>query len=229
MQQLKFTALVFVAFLLTGMTADLCVRLQARCILRVGCSIALHNYFLNCRELINQEMENCSPACNEAIVGLMSAEDLMSCDCNGDTICINHQRRTNVCKGDVMRSLKEVNDNHSDVNCSLAEVICHADTSCHAALEFVTDNCIKLFKGIRCDSRCKNSILILLRQKAARKLENCICHGSEDYPCKVLQRNTRRLCFQQETKIVPWEQKRSNASQLKFLLTLCPIFFIYAM
>ncbi len=52
----------------------------------------------------------------------------------------------------------------------------------------------RLFKhDIFC--RCKNSLEILYRQSKSKKLQNCICDGTEEYPCETIQDNTNILCF----------------------------------
>ena len=43
-----------------------------------------------------------------------------------------------------------------------------------------------------------NSIDILRRQKAAQKLENCQCDGTEEYDCQNIKINMENLCFAPE-------------------------------
>ena len=55
-----------------------------------------------------------------------------------------------------------------------------------------------MFKGKKCTDRCLNSISILQRQKAAKKLENCFCTGNEDFDCEDIKTNMQDLCFEQD-------------------------------
>lgn len=181
----------------------LCNRAQNKCVARVGCGMALHNYFLNCRALINRDTDVCTPDCQKAIISLLSTEDqeganFMECDCNGNRFCVNNRKRVEVCSRDVMRAMESVYDDHTDISCSLAELICQADTSCYTALMYYERHCSRLFKGEKCTPRCNNSLSILYRQAKAQKLWTCICDGTEEYPCEAIQRNTERLCFSRE-------------------------------
>ena len=52
-----------------------------------------------------------------------------------------------------------------------------------------------MFRGRKCTDRCINSIQILQRQKAAKKLETCYCDGTENYDCTAIKDNMESLCF----------------------------------
>jgi len=65
------------------------------------------------------------------------------------------------------------------VSCSQASLECAQRDGCGSALS----------------KRCKNSLDILLRQKAAAKLSTCYCEGTEDFDCITIRRNTDVLCF----------------------------------
>ena len=182
---------------------ELCNRAQNKCVSRVGCGMALHNYFLNCHTLINRETDECTLNCQKAIISLLSTEDqeganFMECDCNGNSFCMNHRKRVEICSRDVMQAMESVYDDETDISCSLAELICQADTSCYTALIYYERHCTKLFTGEKCSARCNNSLTILYRQTKARKLRTCICDGTEAYPCEAIQENTEKLCFERE-------------------------------
>ena len=195
---------------------ELCNRAQNKCVSRVGCGMALHNYFLNCRALINRETDECTSDCQKAIISLLSTEDqeganFMTCDCNGNNFCLNHRKRMEICSRDVMQAMESVYDEETDISCSLAELICRADTSCYTALGFYERHCTKLFKGEKCSARCNNSLTILYRQVKARKLRTCICDGTEEYPCEAIQENTEKLCFGREPRRHRhWHRHRGN-------------------
>ena len=72
-----------------------------------------------------------------------------------------------------------------------------ADTECAKALEYYNFNCRAMFRGKRCSQRCKNSLTILSRQRAATKLADCRCEFNErigNYQCTDIKRNMGRLC-----------------------------------
>lgn len=52
-----------------------------------------------------------------------------------------------------------------------------------------------MFRGQECTYRCRNSINILRRQEKAKKLNTCICDGTENYDCKAIHRHMKVLCF----------------------------------
>ena len=56
------------------------------------------------------------------------------------------------------------------VSCSSAQWICAADPLCSTALDYYNRFCRAMFRGKKCTKRCHNSISILRRQKAAKKL-----------------------------------------------------------
>lgn len=191
---------------------EACERAQQQCVSRVGCGMALHSYFINCRSLFSGDTDVCTLDCRIAIISLLSTEDqeganFMECDCSGKSFCLNHKRRVEICSRDVMNAMESVHDEHTDISCSLAELICRADTSCYTALRYYERHCTKLFKGEKCSARCNNSLTILYRQAKARKLRTCICDGSEEYPCEAIQRNTERLCFASDP---PWRRRHRH-------------------
>lgn len=192
--------LALVSMLVEGQ--DTCQVAQRKCVSRIGCGMALSNFFIDCGSLIHGETTECSKRCKKALISLLSTddregEDFINCDCGGNEFCEVQKQRTNACAKDVVPAMKAVNDDKTAISCSLAEMICRADTPCLTALEFYEDHCSKLIRGEKCTPRCNNSISILYRVQKARKLRNCVCDGTEDLPipCEDLQQNTERLCF----------------------------------
>ena len=197
--------LVTISMMFAQGAAELCNQAQSKCVSRAGCSMALHNYFFNCGEVIHGEIDICPARCRKALVSLLSTEDqegeaFMECDCNGNSFCHTHKLRMEICSKDVLSAMKSVNDDSTDISCSLAELICRADTSCLTALQYFNHHCAKLHMGEKCSARCNNSLSILFRQRKARKLRTCICDGTESYPCQSVQENIERLCFQNESR-----------------------------
>ena len=173
---------------------------RQNCVARIGCSMALHNYLVYCGQVMHGQTDVCPARCRKALVSLLSTEDregeaFMECDCNGNGYCHTQKQRLEICSRDVLAAMKQLTDDTVDISCSLAELICRADTSCLAALQYFDMNCAKLQSGEKCTSRCNNSLGILLRQKKARKLRTCVCDGTETYPCRVVQQSIERLCY----------------------------------
>ena len=142
----------------------------------------------------------CTPGCRRALISLLSTEDaegeqFLTCDCKGEAFCVEQRQRLEVCGQDVLQSLRAALDDTTPIDCTLAEMICAADTSCQAALDYYRDHCRKLFAGERCTQRCNNSLAILYRQEKGRKLHTCLCDGSELYNCPALREYTNKLCF----------------------------------
>ncbi len=181
--------------------AELCTAAQRMCTSRMACGFALHNYFLNCGSLLEGETDECTTRCKKALISLLSTDDnkegqaYMHCDCEGNTVCESHKSRMQVCSEYVLPAMKRIHDEDSTLSCSLAQLICRADTPCLTALQFANTYCPRLVRGERCTAKCNNSLSILYRQPKAAKLRTCVCDGSEDYRCSELQANTDRLCY----------------------------------
>ena len=180
--------------------SEICSEARKKCQKRMGCGMALNNYIMSCGPLIHGETTQCSYECKKALVSLLHTQDhiglnFMTCDCNNEEYCVTQKRRIQVCSQPVLKALKGVNDEHTRINCSLAELICLTDPGCNEALRYYGDYCRKLFRSEKCTGRCNNSITILYRQERARKLRNCICDGTESYNCQQIHDNTDRLCF----------------------------------
>ena len=90
----------------------------------------------------------------------------LQCDCGGDLECLNARRRIEACRSDVLYA----NRLDTVVSCTEAQWIRTADAECGKALEYYNLLCRGMFKGKRCNQRCKNSIQILSRQTKAIKL-----------------------------------------------------------
>ena len=96
--------------------------------------------------------------CLQALVSLLSTQDgeganFMECDCDGNNVCQRQKRRLSVCSHDVMAAMESIKDDDTQISCSLAELICRADTPCLFALNYYQKHCQRLFIGDRCTSR----------------------------------------------------------------------------
>ena len=181
--------------------AENCDDAQKRCMQQMGCSMAIHNYMIHCSTLINGETNRCNYHCRMALISLLSTEDqtgetFMTCNCGEHSFCRESKSRLSACRlAEITEAVKEVYDPEIKLTCSLAEMICAADTSCFTALTYYEQHCRKLVKGSKCTARCNNSLSILYRQPKALKLRNCICDGMEKYDCPALRYNIETLCF----------------------------------
>uniref|UniRef100_A0A0B6ZG99 GDNF/GAS1 domain-containing protein n=1 Tax=Arion vulgaris TaxID=1028688 RepID=A0A0B6ZG99_9EUPU len=177
---------------------------QLQCQARSGCQMALNNFFIHCQSLIKgQQVTSCPIDCKHALVSLLSTEDqtglaFINCDCRKIDSCTERKKRVDICQLDVLDSMNVLEADSPPVACNLARWICEADTSCLAALQYYYDHCLRLFNGIKCTSRCRNSLEILFRQSHASKLRTCLCDGSEDYNCHALKVNTETLCLRRK-------------------------------
>lgn len=172
-----------------------CEEARIKCGLRGGCGLALHNYMLGCADLMSGRITHCDEYCKNSLIALTSTEEghvLMDCRCSDD-YCRETKQRVEVCREEVVVA----NAHTSVVSCSVAHWICSADTLCSTAISYYERLCRKMFVGKGCSYRCNNSISILQRQKAAAKLETCVCDGTEVFDCASIKRNMARLCFHQ--------------------------------
>lgn len=186
-----------------------CDIVKSRCGARVGCAMALHNFFLGCNDLMYGDITECSVECTRTLISLMSTEDgvgFMECDCEGVESCEERKKNVEVCTTSVMEAVKTLNDS-SVVSCTLARWLCEADSSCLTALSYYISYCESLLEGITCTPRCNNSLSILYRQPKAAKLINCSCEGNEEFDCVKIRRNTERLCFNRD---VPYHLKGTD-------------------
>jgi len=170
-----------------------CGQASLVCVNREGCGLALQHYISSCSDLVTGLTKTCSKDCRLALIALLSTpegERLMQCQCQ-DEDCLLQKERVEPCRSEVTWNTRE----DTVVSCTAATWICAADPLCSTAMDYYNRNCQKMFKGIKCSRRCKNSLDILLRQKAAAKLSTCYCEGTEDFECVNIRRNTDVLCF----------------------------------
>ena len=165
------------------------------CAQRDGCGSALDGYLLTCSDLVTGLAPGgqCSRQCQLSLIALLSTPEgarLMECECE-DERCREQKRRIEPCRSEVTWNTRP----ETIVTCTAATWICGADAVCGTALQYYNANCKKMFRGEKCSKRCKNSLDILLRQKAAAKLSTCYCDGTEDFECINIRRNTDVLCF----------------------------------
>ena len=113
------------------------------------------------------------------------------CNCSGDGLCEQTKSQMKTCAEEVEMATQE----NAIVSCETAQWICSADAMCSTALDYYNRFCQAMFKGKKCTDRCLNSINILQRQKAARKLQTCFCTGDEDFDCRAIKTNMEQLCF----------------------------------
>ncbi|KAK3768060.1 hypothetical protein RRG08_045878 [Elysia crispata] len=151
----------------------------------------------------DKQIAGCPIDCKHALLSLLSTEDntghaFINCDCGKDKMCVERKRKVQVCQREVLDSMHVLREDAPPITCNLARRICEADTSCLAALKYYYDHCSRLFKGIRCSAKCKNSLRILSRQHHANKLRHCMCDGSEDYDCRAVKANTEEMCFRKK-------------------------------
>ena len=170
-----------------------CSQASLVCANREGCGLALQHYISSCSDLVTGATKTCSKDCRLALIALLSTpegERLMECQCQ-DEDCLLQKERVEPCRSEVTWNTRQ----DTVVSCTAATWICAADPLCSTAMDYYNRNCQKMFKGIKCSRRCKNSLDILLRQKAAGKLSTCYCEGTEDFECVNIRRNTDVLCF----------------------------------
>merc|ERR1712223_1135060 len=117
------------------------------------------------------------------------------------------------------------------VSCTEAQWICTADAECGKALEYYNLLCRGMFKGKRCNQRCKNSIQILSRQTKAIKLAECRCDADErmgNFFCSDIKKNMQDLCeidlidsvHDRKMKLIQEEKRKEIDRKEKELLRL---------
>ena len=169
-----------------------------------------------CDDLINNRTHHCSTNCKNTLVGLMSTPEgrkmmkvriktpqiqpfrltkfiRFQCDCEGDQSCETAMHQMEACRASVVYATRF----DTVVSCTEAQWICMADAECGKALEYYNFNCRAMFRGRRCNQRCKNSLTILSRQSKAMKLANCRCEYNErigNYYCADIKKNMATLC-----------------------------------
>lgn len=201
------------------------------CFNRGGCGMALKQYTLSCSDLSQGITDTCSPACKLALIALLSTPEgarLMRCNCEKDTDCELKKERVEPCRTEVIWNTAP----DTEVSCTSASWICEADPLCAKAYEYYNSNCEAMFRGRKCSKRCRNSLDILLRQDAARKLASCWCAvGPGQSRCQEIRQNTDVLCFNKKTN-VPKEEKetvveKGNGTQQRKMSLLLLILSFY--
>lgn len=155
--------------------------------------MALQNYMIDCAPLIVGHTTTCPPACERALIALLSTEEgeaLVQCDCDTSEFCESNKERIQVCRDRVMNATSA----DSVVSCLTARAICAADMPCSTALSYYYDRCRSVFHGKPCTFTCKHSLDILNRQEKAAKLKTCFCEGGEDFACQRIKQTTEQLC-----------------------------------
>jgi len=227
-----------------------CNTARFKCAQRPGCKMALTSYAMHCNVLvaedgdrkgkrpfaarhksledIHDEYRNenvCSSHCRHSLIALMSTHEgrrMMKCDCEDDSFCERSKASVAPCQEEV----ELATDPDTIVSCTSAQWICAADPDCSTALDWYNTLCRAMFKGRKCTKKCHNSISILRRQKAARKLETCYCDGTEDFKCNLIKSNMEALCFRRpeedilsnEIEVDRLKGKKSSSSSLKHKL-----------
>lgn len=167
------------------------------CRYRDGCGSALHQFMSNCDSLVSGSSTDCDINCRLSIIALISTmegERLMQCECE-DADCKLQKQRVEPCRS----SVQDLVSPDSLVSCTTGSYICMSDPGCKTALHYYNLNCQEMFKGTRCDMKCKNSLEILKKQQKSKKLQNCICDGSENFNCQEIKRNMKKLCLETTT------------------------------
>jgi len=173
-----------------------CRNVQMQCNYRSGCGSTLQSFIFECDDLINNRTNHCSTRCKNTLVGLMSTQEgqkMINCDCQGHLDCLMARRQIESCRASVVYATRF----DTVVSCTEAQWICMADSECGKALEYYNFNCRAMFRGKRCNQRCKNSLRILSRQSQATKLADCRCEYNErigNHYCSDIKRNMEQLC-----------------------------------
>lgn len=228
----------FLTFLLTlsavgGINAAVpaCMAARNGCISRIACSMALNNFHIACDRVKLGQVAHCTDSCMRAIVALITVDggvgmDYLTCDCAGNPDCKTWKNRMAVCSDDALEALRSL-DNEDRVSCSLARMLCEANSRCLSDLEYYEELCSNMWvkhssKKLECSPRCNNSAAILYRQTRGAKLKNCICDNTDpvvdEETCINMRYNTQTYCFGSEpsqpfianVKIQPPDRVKAN-------------------
>lgn len=179
-----------------GQTHVPCNDVKHMCKDRVGCSLAWHNYKVLCQNVQNNDVRTCDVRCERALIVLFTGKDgigrlLLNCTCRGDDFC-EEQQKLQFCSDTILKAL----DDSAVVNCSLARLLCEADSSCHTAFQLYMSHCQPLRNGLTCTLECQKSVALLHRQERAEKLKTCICNVDPEYKeCKQIHRVMNASCI----------------------------------
>lgn len=202
--------LVLIASLNVTYASTSCLSARNKCTSRIGCSMALTNFFIACESVRLGQVDYCTDSCMRAVVSLVTVDDdigtdYLTCDCDGSQDCELIKRRISLCSTGVLEALRSL-DSESAISCSLARMLCEADTRCWTALSYYEGNCSQLWSkhtdSLACGSKCNNSVRILFRQTRATKLRTCMCDNTDPFidegTCIRMRYNTETYCFGQE-------------------------------
>jgi len=187
-----------------------CMEARNKCSHRIGCSMAMNNFNIACAQVKLGMVDYCTESCKRAVISLVTVQDdigtdILTCDCAGSEDCQLQRDRISVCSDDVLAALKTL-DNEDVISCSLARMLCEANTQCYTALGYYEENCENLWlnghKSLECSQACNNSLNILNRQPRAVKLENCLCDNTDtiidENTCIRMKYNTKTYCQNNE-------------------------------
>lgn len=204
-----------------------CMDARNRCISRIGCSMALNNFLIACEPVRLGSVNYCTESCMRAVVSLVTVDDdigtdILTCDCDTAADCLLVKKRISLCSDGVLQALNSL-DTEETISCSLARMLCEADTSCWTALSFYEENCSNLWNrhntdSLYCSSKCNNSVSILFRQRRAAKLRSCMCDNSDpvvdEDTCIKMRYNTETYCFGEPPQSPFYST--GKASQIKY-------------
>jgi len=207
-----FIQLTLALFSLTllGSDASSCLTARNRCTSRIGCGMALNNFLVSCESVMAGMVDHCTDTCMRAVISLVTVDDnigadYLTCSCEGD--CALMKKRVGMCSEGVLKALETL-DNQEVISCSLARMLCEADTQCWTALQYFEDRCSNLWEqyspdALRCSDSCNNSLTILYRQTRAAKLSNCMCDNTDplidENMCIRMRYNTDYYCLKKQT------------------------------
>ncbi|XP_067933821.1 growth arrest-specific protein 1 homolog [Watersipora subatra] len=211
-----FTLLLVVWFgsVTSNSVAPTCLSARNRCTSRIGCSMALNNFYIACEQVKLGTVDHCTNLCMSAVISLVTVDDnigtdYITCDCVGNEDCLSWQNRIAGCSTAVLTALNSLDD-ETEISCSLARMLCEADTQCWTALSYYEDNCQNLWArhspdGVECSEQCNNSVSILYRQTRATKLKNCLCDNTDpiidESTCIRMKYNTDTYCLRKEPEL----------------------------
>lgn len=204
-----------------------CMDARNRCILRIGCSMALNNFLIACEPVRLGAVDYCTDSCMRAVVSLVTVADdigtdYLTCDCDTAPDCLLVKKRIALCSDGVLAALNSL-DTDEVISCSLARMLCEADTSCWTALSYYENDCGYLWdkhttEMLHCSPVCNNSVATLFRQRRAAKLRTCLCDNTDplvgEDACIRMRYNTEAYCFKEQPRFPFYSTSKSD--QIKY-------------
>lgn len=189
--------------------------------------MALNNFLIACEPVRLGAVDHCTEACMRAVVSLVTVDDdigtdILTCDCDAAPDCTLVKKRIALCSDGVLEALGSL-DNEEVISCSLARMLCEADTSCWTALSYYESHCSNLWDKhntdtLHCSFKCNNSVSILFRQRRAAKLRSCLCDNTDplvnEDTCILMRYNTEAYCFGEQPRSPVYSTMK--ASQIKY-------------